>query len=177
MSKTITLQLKKDLIMEAVKADTFQRAQSDKAADPIKYASLAYSETAGDETFHLRKMLRLLRSGLAKFATMMAEFVDSEQGSINYNLSDSSDAITITIIVSDRYNNGLAQPLSSLAEDYIVYNMDGVWWQSFDSNLAKDYYALADDTLSFIRRCLAKTAPTASSSTYDQISGSVTSNP
>ena len=177
MSKTITLSLKKDLIMEAVKADTYQRAQADKSSDPVKLAALAYNEAAGDESYHMRKLLRLLRSGLAKFATMMAEFVDSESGSVNYTLADNSNNITITVVVSDRYNNGLAQPLSSLAEDFIVYNMDGVWWQSFDSTLAKDYYVLAEDTLTYIRRCLAKTSPEASSSTYDQISGTVSNNP
>lgn len=176
MSKTITISLKKDLILEAVKADTYQRAQADKSADPVKFASLAYNEAAGDETYHNRKLVRLLRSGLAKFATMMAEFVDSENGSINYALAEGSNDITMTIVVSDRYNNGLAQPLSSLAEDYVVYNMDGIWWQSFDTNLAKDYYNLADDTLTFIRRCLAKTAPAASASTYDQVTGVVTNN-
>lgn len=173
MAKTISLSLRKDLIMEAVKADTFQRAQADKSADPVKFAALAFNEAAGDETYHDRKLLRLCRSALAKFATMMAEFVDSENGSIQYTLTDASDAISLTIVVNDRYNSGLAQPLASLVEDYIVYSMDGVWWQSFDASLAKDYYALADDTLSFIRRCLAKTAPDAASATYDQVTGTV----
>ncbi len=179
MSKTITLNLKKSLIMEAVKADTFQRAQADKSLDAVANATLAYSEAAGDETYHERKLLRLLRSGLAKFATMMNEFVDTENGSLSYTIGTTAapDDITITIVVSDRYNSGLAQPLSSLAEDYIVYNMDCVWWQSFKSELSKDYMALANDTLSYIRLCLAKTAPTASASAYDQVNGSVTQNP
>lgn len=176
MSKTITLNLKKDLILEAVKADTFQRAQADKSLDAVANATLAYNEAAGDESYHERKLLRLLRSGLAKFATMMNEFVDTENGSLQYTLGTGNE-ITMTIVVSNRYNSGLAQPLSSLAEDYIVYNMDGVWWQSFKSDLAKDYFALANDTLSYIRLCLAKTAPTAASSSYDQVSGTVTQNP
>ena len=177
MAKTITLSLKKDLIMEAVKADTYQAAEAVKATDPEKFSKLAFVEAAGDETYHERKLLRLLRSALAKFATMMAEFVDTESGSIQYNISASSNDITIAVIVSDRYNDGLAQPLSSLAEDYIVFMSDGVWWQSFDATLAKDYYALADDTLTYIRRCLAKTAPAAASSTYDQVTGTVTPVP
>lgn len=179
MSKTITLNLKKSLIMEAVKADTYQRAQADKSLDAVANATLAYNEAAGDETYHERKLLRLLRSGLAKFATMMNEFVDPESGSLSYSIGKQGDddAITMTIVVSDRYNSGLAQPLSSLAEDYIVYNMDCVWWQSFKSDLAKDYFAMANDTLTYIRLCLAKTAPSASSASYDQVSGTVTQNP
>ena len=172
MSKTITLNLKKDLIMEAVKADTFQRAQADRSLDAVANASLAYHEAAGDESYQERKLLRLLRSGLARFATMMSEFVDTENGSIQYTFGNNND-ITVKIVVSDRYNSGLAQPLSSLAEDYIIFNMDGVWWQSFKSDLAKDYYTLADNTLPYIRLCLAKTAPEAASSNYDQVSGTV----
>ena len=173
MSKTITLTLKKDLIYEAVKTDTFQRAQAEKSADPVKFASLAYNEAAGDETYHERKLLRLLRSGLAKFVTMMAEFVDSEGGSITYTLNESND-ITVRVVVSDRYQNGLANPLSSLAEDYVVYSMDGMWWLSFDATLANGYFAQADNTLTFLLHCLAKQAPTAAGSSYNDVTGEVT---
>ena len=176
MSKTITLKLKKDLIIEAVKTDTYQRAQADKSDNPVAKAALAYVEAAGDETNHERKLLRHLRSGLARFATMLNEFVDSENGSITYTLSDSSNDVTMTIVVTDRYASGLAQPLASLAEDFIVYNMDGAWWQQFKSDLAKDYFALAADTLNYIRLCLAKTAPAAASGSYASVTGQVTNN-
>lgn len=178
MSKSITLNLKKDLIIEAVKSDTFLRAQSDKSDNPVAKAALAYVESAGDEIYHERKLLRHLRSGLAKFATMMSEFVDSENGTITYTLDPDPAVVDITmvIIVTDRYNSGLAQPLASLAEDYIVYSMDSDWWQQFKSDLAKDYYNRASNTLDFIRLCLAKTAPQASSSSYADVTGDVTQN-
>lgn len=176
MSKTITLNLKKSLIIEAVKADTFQRAQADKSDNPIANAARAYAEAAGDENFHERKLIRNLRSGLAKFATMMNEFVDTENGTLTYTLTDGSDDITVAIVVTDRYNSGLAQPLASLCEDYIVYMMDGAWWRQFNSALANDYYNDANETLNFIRLCLAKTAPETSSSSYTAITGQVTSN-
>lgn len=174
MSKNITLQLKKSLIIEAVKADTFLRAQADKSDNPVANAARAYCETAGDENYHERKLLRHLRSGLAKFSTMLNEFVDSENGSITYTLSDSNDTITMVIVISDRYNSGLAQPLASLAEDYIVYNINSDWWQQFKSELSKDYHDRASETLDFVRLCLAKTAPVASSSSYTDVSGTVT---
>ena len=173
---TITLTLKKSLILEAVKTDTFQRAQADKSDDPVARAALAYVEAAGDETNHERKLIRHLRSALAKFSAMMNEFVDTENGSITYTLSDGSDNVTVVIIVTDRYNDGLAQPLASLAEDFITYSMDSDWWQQFKAELAKDYSARAADTLSYIRLCLAKTAPAASSSSYADVTGSVTPN-
>ena len=176
MSKTITLSLKKSLILEAVKADTYQSGLVDKAVDPVKNAALAYNEQAGDETYQERKLVRFLRSGLARFAAAMNEFVDSESGSISYTLSDSSDAITINVVVSDRYNDGLAQPLSSFAEEYVSYTMDYMWWQSIKPALAKDYFGYAQDTLTQIRLCLAKTAPASSSSSYTDVTGTVTPN-
>lgn len=176
MSKTITLSLKKPLIIEAVKADTFQTGQVDKSADPVKNAALAYNEQAGDETYQERKLVRFLRSGLARFAAAMNEFVDSENGSIEYTLADNNDNITIAIVVSDRYNDGLAQPLSSFAEEYITYTMDYMWWQSIKPALAKDYYEYAQDTLTQIRLCLAKTAPAASEISYTSVTGTVTSS-
>lgn len=176
MSKTITLSLKKPLIIEAVKADTFQTGQVDKSADPVKNAALAYNEQAGDETYQERKLVRFLRSGLSRFAAAMNEFVDSENGSIEYTLADNNDNITIAIVVSDRYNDGLAQPLSSFAEEYITYTMDYMWWQSIKPALAKDYYEYAQDTLTQIRLCLAKTAPAASEISYTSVTGTVTSS-
>lgn len=176
MSKTITLSLKKSLIIEAVKADTFQSGQVDKSADPVKNAALAYNEQAGDETYQERKLVRFLRSGLARFAAAMNEFVDSENGSISYTLTDSSDDISIGVVVSDRYNNGLAQPLSSFAEEYISYTMDYMWWQAIKPALAKDYFGYAQDTLTQIRLCLAKTAPTPSSSSYTAVTGTVSNS-
>lgn len=173
MSKTITLALKKSLIIEAAKADTYLSGQVDKSADPVKNAGLAYNEQAGDETYQERKLVRFLRSGLAKFAAVMNEFVDSEAGSIDYTLADNTDDINITIVVSSRYNAGQAKPLSSIAEEYITYIVDYMWWQSIKPALAKDYLSYAQEALTFIRLCLAKTAPQASQSSYTDIQGYV----
>ena len=42
--------------------------------------------------------------------------------------------------------------------------------------LAKDYFGYAQDTLTQIRLCLAKTAPASSSSSYTDVTGTVTPN-
>lgn len=173
MSKTITLNLKKDLIIEAVKSDTFLTGQIDKSVDSVKNAALAYNEQAGDDTYQERKLLRTLRSALAKFEANMAEFVDSSAGGISDNLSSSSNDISITIIVSDRYFNGLANPLSSLAEEYIINMMDYTWWQPIKPELSKSYLTFAQESLMHIRMCLAKSAPATSSSNYTDVTGSV----
>lgn len=173
MAKTLKLLLKKSLILEAVKADTYQSGQVDKAADSVKNASLAYNEQAGDEQYQERKLIRFLRSGLARFAAALNEFVDTESGTLSYVLTDDSNDIEIRVVVSDRYNDGLAQPLSSFAEEYVSYTMDYMWWQSIKPALAKDYFGYAQDTLTQIRLCLAKTAPRASAASYNDVTGQI----
>lgn len=173
MSKTITLNLKKDLIIEAVKTDTFLTGKIDKSVDAVKNAELAYNEQAGDDVYQERKLLRTLRSALAKFEANMAEFVDSSAGAISDNLSSSSDDIAITIAVSDRYFDGLANPLSSLAEEYIINMMDYTWWQPIKPELAKSYLAFAQESLMHVRMCLAKSAPKTSENDYNDVTGSI----
>ena len=99
-------------------------------------------------------------------------------GSISDTLANASSdgKFTITIIVSDRYQNGLAGPLSSLAEEYVINVMDYTWWQGIKPNLADTYYKFALDSLTHIRLCLAKTAPTSSSAEYTDVNGKVTQN-
>lgn len=171
--KTITLNLKKSLILEAVKSDTYLTGVIDKSVDAVKNASVAYNEQAGDETYQERKLLRTLRSALAKFEANLAEFVDAAAGSINNTLSNTEDDFTITLSVSDRYTNGLANPLSSLAEEYIINMMDYTWWQPIKPELAKNYLAFAQDSLIHVRLCMAKSAPQVSSSDYTDVNGTV----
>lgn len=174
--KTITLSLDRALIIEAVKDDTFITGQIDKSSDAVKNASLAYNEQAGDEEHHERKMLRTLRMAVSKFEANMMEFVDSASGTIDDTLANTTaenTGFTITINVSDRYNAGQAKPLSSLAYEYIVNQMLYAWWQPVKPALAKDYVAFSQDSLTHIRLCLAKTAPTASAADYTDITGTV----
>lgn len=179
MSKTITLNLKRDLILEAVKTDSYITGQIDKSLDVIKNASMAYNEQAGDDNHHERKLIRTIRSAIAKFEANMAEFIDSSNGTITDTFASTSTSnpdFTITLVVSDRYNNGLAKPLSSLAEEYIINMTDYTWWQAIKPDLAKNYLAFAQDSLLNIRLCLSKKAPTASSADYTEVNGTVTNS-
>lgn len=177
MAKTLTLNLDRALIVEGVKADTFITGEIDKAADAVKNAAIAYNEQAGDDNYHERKILRLLRGAVAKFEAHLAEFVDtSAEDSISDTLSDTtteSTAFTITVKVSDRYNNGLAGPIASLAQEYIVNMILYGWWQSIKPALAKDYITFSQESLTSIRLCLAKTAPAAASGDYTDVTGSI----
>lgn len=179
MSKTITLNLNRSLINEAVKTDSFITGKMEQSEDAVKNAAKAFNEQAGNDVYHERKLLRTLRSAVAKFEANMAEFLDSAAGDINDTLAlatEENPAFTITIVVNDRYNSGLAKPLSSLAEEYIINMMDFAWWQAIKPELAKNYLSSAQDTLAHIHLCFSKTAPEASDASYLDVTGEVTNN-
>lgn len=173
MSKTITLSLQKDLIFEAVKAESFDAGRLDKSADPVKNAAGAALEQAGGENHQERQLLRFLKQAVGKFEAQMAEFLDAASGSISDTLSAATSAFTITMVVNDRYNNGLAKPMASLCEDYLVNSMLFTWWNSRKQDYAKSFLLMAQDDIDHVRLCLSKTSPAASSSSYTDVTGNV----
>lgn len=176
MSKTLTLNLNKNLIIEAVKADTYITGIIDKSADAVKNAALAYNEQAGDDDYHMRKLSRTLAGAVGALEAQFAEFVDtSVDDSITDTLANvgGDGSFQIVIIVSDRYNSGLAYPIAQLSQEYLVNKMLYYWWQSIRPALAKDYLSFSVESLTNIRLCLAKTAPSAGSATYEDVTGEV----
>lgn len=174
MAKTITLSLQKDLIMEAVKAETYDTGRISKSTDPVKNAPAVLSQQAGGEQHQERQMLRYLKASIGKFEAQMVEFLDAGNGTIGNTLSANSSSFTITMVVSDRYNSGLASPMSSLCEDYLINMMMFTWWNSRDQKFASQFVLNAQDSIDHIRLCLAKTAPAPSSSSYTDVTGNVT---
>lgn len=154
---TLTITIPKAAVVEAVKGDTYITSSVDRGADSVKNAGVAYNEAAGDDTYHDKKIDRLIKSATSKFAAELAEFVDTGSGSITVAISTN---ITITMTVTSRYNSGLAGPLSGIAQDYIVNMAIYGWWMSIKPELAKNFAALATDALVYVRKCFAKTAPT-----------------
>lgn len=176
MAKTITLSLNTKLIIEAVKADTYITGAIDKSADAVKNSALAYNEQAGDDTYHERKLKRTLAGAVGSLEANLAEFVDSASSNgITDTLANAGEdgAFTIVILVSERYNNGLAYPIAQLAQEYIVNKMLYYWWQSIRPALAKDYLSFSAESLTNIRLCLAKTAPNISEASYEDVTGEV----
>jgi hypothetical protein len=175
MSKNITLTLNADDIKLAVKSDSYITGQIDKSADMVKNAALAFNEQAGDETYHETKLFRTMKGALAKFEAALAEYVETSDpaATITDTLTSALGSFTITIKVNDRTSGAFATPMAHLAQEYIINTMLYYWWQPIKPTLAKDYLGFAADNILDVKRCLAKSAPTASSSSYSDVSGSV----
>lgn len=172
--KTVTLNLKKSLILEAVKAETHDTGRMDKAADPVKNASAVEVEQAGGETHQERQLFRTLKESVGKFEAQMVEFLDPVSGSITNTLSAANDAFTIVMKVNDRYNTGAADPMASLCEGYLIQTMLYTWWNVRKQDYAKTFLLNAQDNIDHIRLCFGKTAPESSASGYEDVTGTVT---
>lgn len=183
MSKTLAVSLKKSLVFDAVKTDTFISGQTEKAADGSNNAKV-YNETAGDDTIHERKLDRTLRSAVGALEAFMVDFVDPA-GTITLSGKDTGmsivdtlgtttdDSFIIYFAVSDRFNSGLSSAIAQLMQEYIINKMVCLWWAAVvdRKNDVSQYNALAQESLVSIRKCLQKTAPTPSTATYSQVGG------
>lgn len=166
---TLTITVSKAAVVEAVKGDTYITSSVDRGMDAVKNAGVAYNEAAGDDTHHEKKIERLIKGAVSKFAAELSEFVDTASGNITATIGTD---ITITMTVTSRYQSGLANPLSGIAQDYIVNMSLYGWWMSIKPEMAKNFAALAQDALIYVKKCFAKTAPT-SSADPTSASGSV----
>lgn len=166
---TLTITVPKAAVVEAVKGDTYITSSVDRGIDAVKNAGVAYNEAAGDDTHHEKKIERLIKGAVSKFAAELSEFVDTASGTITTTIGTD---ITITMTVTSRYQSGLANPLSGIAQDYIVNMSLYGWWMSIKPEMAKNFAALAQDALIYVKKCFAKTAPT-SSADPTSASGSV----
>lgn len=177
MSKTLTLKnLSLKDIKQAVKADSYITGQIDKSVDVVKNAQLAFNEQAGDEQYHEIKIFRTIKGALAKFEASISEFVETSNGSavVSDTLTQSTDKFDIIITVNNRMTPAFATTMAYLAQEYIINMALYYWWQPIKPALAKDYAAAAESNLIDVKRCLAKSAPYASVTSYNDITGTVT---
>ena len=159
---TLTITIPKAAVVEAVKGDTYITSSVDRGADSVKNAGVAYNEAAGNDAHHEKKIERLIKGAVSKFAAEIADFCDTAAGSITTAIGEN---ITITMSVNSRYNSGLADPLSGIAQEYIVNMSLYGWWVSINNERAKGFATLAADALPYARKCFAKSAPPSTSST------------
>ena len=190
--KKITLNLKKRLILEAVKTDTYLTGQAEKTIDGANNAR-SFTEQAGNDQYHERKLTRTLYGAVGRFEVELADFVDSSVGtvvvdnvpiySIDNTLSDTEDDFTIYFYTSSRFNEGLIKPLSQLAQEYLINKMIAMWWMAMKPDLANVYQVYANDSLASIRKCLTKTSPKTPTTTeggvttdvpFDSVTGEAT---
>lgn len=174
---TLELTLNAGDIKKAVKSDTYITGQIDKASDMVKNAALAYNEQAGDDSYHEVKLYRTMKGAVSKFEANMAEYVDPGSGStpVSNTLTSTTGDNDFKIIfpVGSRFYDAFASTLSSLAQEYIINMMLYSWWQSIKPAFAKDYYQFAQESLEMVRKCLSKTPPETSMSSYSDVSGTV----
>lgn len=97
MSKTITITIPKNVVVEAVKGDTSITGNVDRSVDAVKNAGVAYNEQAGDDDYHLKKIDRLIRGSVSKFESELVEFADGSAGSISDTIETN---IVINLVVS-----------------------------------------------------------------------------
>lgn len=163
MDSNIRLTLKKSLIIEAVKGETYIKGRVDNAAAPDGKAHLlAYEEEAGNEEFHERKLQRTMFTALSELKGVLADYVHPTNATSGDNISiDTSkdDDIFINLVVSDRFNQAQVTPLAHLCAKYIEDNMLTQWWGAFNPNQTQFYAAQMQLDINSISICFNKLAP------------------
>lgn len=172
MAKTIQLTLIKSLIIDAVKSETFFRGQVAKAVDQ-KAITEAYHEQAGDDAYQERLLERALYTNLEDLKTHLSDYLNSEGGSTtadnNIGSEVNNDTITITLYVSDRFNDGFTESLARLSSKYIEESMLMDWWKPVNEKQSALYAQFVERDLAAIKRCFNKTAPSAPTVPYTQV--------
>ena len=159
-NKTLTIEILRSVIVDAVKTDTHIKGTIDKSIDE-KASRVAYNETAGDEAYHLRKIDRTIT---ASAENLVAEISDMLSGNteINPDYSDPSK-IKISVGVDARFNTSFAPTLARLSSEYITNYVLVLWWGAITNgqNQVQFYSQLSNSYLNYIRKCFNKVAPAA----------------
>ena len=167
MEHTISLQFVKSAILDNVKSETFLRGQVEKAANE-KAITEAYHEQAGDETYQNRLLNRGLYTNLGELKTHLSDYLTSsgQTSADNITETENDGIITITLLVSDRFNTGYTDTLAKLCSKYIEEAMLMDWWKPINEERSALYAQFVERDLAAIKRCFNKTAPVAPSYKY-----------
>ena len=163
----IKLLLSKEEILQRVKAKTTLKARADRATAKESSDSVRYShnEEAGGDTDSDFLLLSSLRTALGRFKTVVADYVIATDGTptadnIHDNLSNTTvDVFTITMEVSERFNQAFTQPLADHASSYIECQMLYDWYHPFAPEVAKNMAAAAAAVQVEINQCFIKVRP------------------
>ena len=170
MDKTIKLTLVKSLILNSVKNETFLRGQVIKAADQ-KLITEAYHEQAGDEAYQEAILNRGFYTNLEELKTHLSDYLTSSgQSSADNIYTDEEDGnVIISLLVSDRFNNGYTTSLARLSAKYIEEAMLMDWWKPINEKQSALYSQFVERDLQAIKRCFNKTAPVAPTAPYTTV--------
>jgi hypothetical protein len=163
----IKLLLSKEEILQRVKAKTTRKARADRAnakesADSVRYS---HNEEAGGDKDSDFLLLSSLRTALGRFKSIVAEYVIATEGTptadnIHDNLINTTvDVFTVTMEVSDRFNEAFTQPLADHASSYIECQMLYDWYLPIAPEVAKNMAAAAAGVQVEINQCFIKTRP------------------
>lgn len=165
----IKLLLSKKEILQRVKAKSHFKGVADLAANSAKTTEavrFTYNEQAGDDPNSDFLLLSSLRNNVDKFKTVVADYITTfddyevSANNITDTLSDTTvDVFNINLVVSDRFNKALTQPLADNASAFIEANMMYDWYLPIDPGMAKNYYEAAVNTEASIQRCFIKVRP------------------
>lgn len=159
----IKFQIIKSVVLAAVKAATYLKAQADVAAQPTA-AKLAYTETAGDDDIHESILSHDFQTALEVLKTIFVDYIVPTPQTIGdnaiYYASVTDDVVTFTLNVSRRFNGSLTDALARLSAKYAENYIVAQWWQKNGNlNQAAPYQsAVAADEIA-IRRCFVLSAP------------------
>lgn len=166
-NKTLTIEILRSVIVDAVKTDTHIKGTIDKSIDE-KASRVAYNETAGDEAYHLRKLDRTIT---ASAENLVAEISDMLSGNTQIT-PDYSDAtkIKISVGVDARFNTSFAPTLARLSSEYITNYVLVLWFGAITNgqNQVQFYSQLSSTYLNSIRKCFNKVAPSAPTNEDDE---------
>ena len=159
-NKTLTIEILRSVIIDAVKTDTHIKGTIDKSLDD-KASRYSYNETAGDEAHHLRKLDRTIT---ASAENLVAEISDMLSGNTEITPDYSDEAkIKISVGVDARFNTSFASTLARLSSEYITNYVLVLWFGAITNgqNQVQFYSQLASAYLNSIRKCFNKVAPPA----------------
>jgi hypothetical protein len=167
MEITILLQLSKSAILANVKGETFLAGEIDKSVDQ-KAIELAYHEQAGNDAYQERLLSRGIETNLEDLKTYLSDYLSSSGTTTADNIGsvEEGDLIKITLVVSDRFNQGYTNSLAKLASKYIEEATIMDWWKPINKERTSLYAQFVERDLASIKRCFNKTAPVAPTYKY-----------
>jgi len=167
MDITILLQLSKSAILANVKSETFLTGEIDKSVDQ-KAIALAYHEQAGNDAYQERLLSRGMETNLEELKTHLSDYLSSSGTTTADNISsvEEDDIIKITLVVSDRFNQGYTNSLAKLSSKYIEEATIMDWWKPINKERTSIYSQFVERDLAAIKRCFNKTAPVAPTYKY-----------